>query len=50
METKGLSLEEVDEMYSQNILPWKSANWIPPSAEQMAHSTGYAKPSAVESP
>ncbi|RCK54921.1 Hexose transporter 2 [Candida viswanathii] len=49
METKGLSLEEVDEMYSQNILPWKSANWIPPSIEEMAHSTGYAKPTATES-
>lgn len=45
METKGLSLEEVDEIYAQKILPWKSAQWVPPTAEQMAHSTGYAKPS-----
>lgn len=44
METKGLTLEEVDEMYSQGILPWKSGNWVPPSSEEMATSTGYAKP------
>ncbi|KAI5954162.1 hypothetical protein CANMA_005001 [Candida margitis] len=44
METKGLTLEEVDEMYAQGILPWKSGSWIPPSPEEMATSTGYAKP------
>ncbi|CAI5756516.1 unnamed protein product [Candida verbasci] len=44
METKGLSLEEVDEMYAEGVLPWKSSGWIPPSAEVMATSTGYAKP------
>ncbi|KAK6465095.1 sugar transporter 1 [Scheffersomyces coipomensis] len=41
-ETKGLSLEEVDELYAQKILPWKSAAWVPPSYEQMATSTGFA--------
>lgn len=30
-ETKGLTLEEVNEMYEEGILPWKSANWIPSS-------------------
>ncbi|EGW33320.1 sugar transporter 1 [Spathaspora passalidarum NRRL Y-27907] len=45
METKGLSLEEVDELYAQKILPWKSGSWVPPTAEEMATSTGYAKPS-----
>ncbi|KAG7665919.1 HXT5 [[Candida] subhashii] len=44
-ETKGLSLEEVDELYAQKILPWKSASWVPPSAQHMASSTGYAKSS-----
>ncbi|ODV78045.1 sugar transporter 2 protein [Suhomyces tanzawaensis NRRL Y-17324] len=41
-ETKGLSLEEVDELYAQKILPWKSSSWVPPSPEEMAHSTGFA--------
>ena len=42
VETKGLSLEEVDELYASGTLPWKSAGWVPPSLEHMAHSTGYA--------
>lgn len=41
-ETKGLTLEEVDELYAQKVLPWKSANWVPPNMETMAHSTGFA--------
>lgn len=41
-ETKGLSLEEVDELYSLGIAPWKSGNWAPPSAEDMATTTGFA--------
>ncbi|KAL6452302.1 KHT2 Hexose transporter 2 [Candida maltosa Xu316] len=49
METKGLSLEEVDELYAQEILPWKSSKWVPPTSEVMAHSTGYAKPIVEES-
>jgi len=28
-ETKGLSLEEVDEMYRAGIKPWQSAGWVP---------------------
>ncbi|KAI0658309.1 general substrate transporter [Cubamyces menziesii] len=28
-ETKGLSLEEVDEMYRAEVKPWNSANWRP---------------------
>ncbi|KZT08817.1 general substrate transporter [Laetiporus sulphureus 93-53] len=28
-ETKGLSLEEVDEMYRAKVLPWKSSGWRP---------------------
>ena len=30
-ETKGLTLEEVDEMYAEGVLPWKSASWVPSS-------------------
>ncbi|PSS02341.1 hypothetical protein PHLCEN_2v4034 [Hermanssonia centrifuga] len=28
-ETKGLSLEEVDEMYRSGVKPWKSSSWRP---------------------
>ena len=28
-ETKGLTLEEVNEMYEEGVLPWKSAQWLP---------------------
>lgn len=41
-ETKGLSLEEVDEMYASGVLPLKSSKWVPPSHDHMAHSTGFA--------
>ncbi|CCD23836.1 sugar porter family MFS transporter NDAI_0C01750 [Naumovozyma dairenensis CBS 421] len=30
-ETKGLSLEEVNTMWEEGVLPWKSAEWVPPS-------------------
>ncbi|SCW01230.1 LAFE_0D07976g1_1 [Lachancea fermentati] len=30
-ETKGLTLEEVNEMYEEGVLPWKSASWVPSS-------------------
>ncbi|SMN20407.1 similar to Saccharomyces cerevisiae YHR092C HXT4 High-affinity glucose transporter of the major facilitator superfamily [Maudiozyma saulgeensis] len=30
-ETKGLSLEEVNTMWIEGALPWKSAQWVPPS-------------------
>lgn len=41
-ETKGLSLEDVDELYQSGIPAWKSPSWTPPSEEEMATSTGYA--------
>lgn len=28
-ETKGLSLEEVDELYREGVKPWKSTTWTP---------------------
>ena len=30
-ETKGLSLEEVNEMWLDGVLPWKSVSWVPAS-------------------
>ena len=30
-ETKGLTLEEVNEMWLDGVLPWKSASWVPAS-------------------
>ncbi|QLQ80706.1 hypothetical protein HG537_0E00590 [Torulaspora globosa] len=43
-ETKGLTLEEVDTMWMEGVLPWKSASWVPPdrrganyNAEELAH-------------
>lgn len=47
-ETKGLTLEEVDELYSQGIPAWKSEGWVPPAPEQMAHTTGYAADAKTE--
>lgn len=41
-ETKGLSLEEIDELYASDIPPWQTAGWTPPSVELMAHTTGFA--------
>ncbi|QLG72023.1 hypothetical protein HG535_0C03760 [Zygotorulaspora mrakii] len=29
-ETKGLTLEEVNAMWVEGVLPWKSAAWVPP--------------------
>lgn len=30
-ETKGLSLEQVDELYNDGIKPWQSTKWVPES-------------------
>ncbi|CCD25511.1 sugar porter family MFS transporter NDAI_0F01930 [Naumovozyma dairenensis CBS 421] len=30
-ETKGLQLEDVNVMWEEGVLPWKSASWVPPS-------------------
>ncbi|SCU91814.1 LADA_0F12244g1_1 [Lachancea dasiensis] len=30
-ETKGLTLEEVNEMYQEGVLPWRSTAWVPAS-------------------
>lgn len=39
-EVKGLSLEEVDELYRSGVKPWKSAGWRP--AEKHLHHHGDA--------
>ncbi|RCK67006.1 Hexose transporter 2 [Candida viswanathii] len=41
-ETKGLTLEEIDELYATSIKPWQSGGWVPPSSHEMATSAGYA--------
>lgn len=28
-EVKGLTLEQVDELFEHNVLPWKSGSWVP---------------------
>src|SRR5436190_4678248 len=30
-ETKGLSLEQVDELYNDGVKPWQSTKWVPES-------------------
>jgi Sugar (and other) transporter len=30
-ETKGLSLEQIDELYNDGVKPWRSTNWVPES-------------------
>ncbi|KAJ9115407.1 hypothetical protein QFC22_005164 [Naganishia vaughanmartiniae] len=39
-ETSGLALEEIDEMYTLKIQPWKSSSWIPPSRIETARRDG----------
>lgn len=41
-ETKGLTLEEVDELYATDIKPWKTSGWVPPPCDAMANTTGFA--------
>jgi SP family sugar:H+ symporter-like MFS transporter len=36
-ETKGLSLEEVDEMYRSGVKPWHSSSWKPHLADELHH-------------
>ena len=36
-EVKGLSLEEVDELYRAHIKPWRSAGWRPEVKEYQHH-------------
>jgi SP family sugar:H+ symporter-like MFS transporter len=36
-ETKGLALEEVDEMYRAKVKPWRSVGWKPHLFENVPH-------------
>lgn len=36
-ETKGLTLEEIDALWEEGVLPWKSAKWIPPSKRNITY-------------
>ncbi|GMM58443.1 hypothetical protein DAKH74_050600 [Maudiozyma humilis] len=38
-ETKGLSLEEVDTMWMEGVLPWKSAQWVPPARRNAEYNS-----------
>lgn len=40
-ETKGLTLEEVDEMYRSGVKPWNSSTWTP-TLSQRAHEKAIA--------
>jgi MFS transporter, SP family, sugar:H+ symporter len=35
-ETKGLSLEDIDQMFASGVKPWKSSGWVP---KKRLHST-----------
>lgn len=37
-ETKGLSLEEVNIMWEEDVLPWKSGSWVPPSKRDATYN------------
>ncbi|KAM4055744.1 major facilitator superfamily protein [Hirsutella rhossiliensis] len=36
LESRNRTLEEIDTMYLEHVVPWKSAKWEPPSAEEMS--------------
>lgn len=38
-ETKGLTLEEVNTMWEENVLPWKSSSWVPPDRRGAAYDS-----------
>ncbi|AGO14254.1 AaceriAFL205Cp [[Ashbya] aceris (nom. inval.)] len=42
-ETKGLTLEEVEEMWQEGVVPWKSESWTP-SYRRHAYETEEVKP------
>lgn len=39
-ETRGLSLEEIDELYTAKVKPWKSGSWVPPTRMQEGITDG----------
>ncbi|GAA6007266.1 hypothetical protein JCM10207_001564 [Rhodosporidiobolus poonsookiae] len=49
-ETRGLSLEQVDEMYRAKVKPWRSSKWQPTSGPARGVSKRKAVPSTTPSP
>lgn len=47
-ETRGLSLEEVDEMYRSHVKPWRSADWKP-ADKHLHHHAAAGKASEEKS-
>ena len=46
-EVKGLTLEEVDQLYRENVKPWRSASWRPTLLDQVHHEDMSEKPGEV---
>lgn len=40
IEGQGKTLEEIDTMYVDHVLPWKSSKWVPPRSMQEGQKTG----------
>ena len=40
LEGQGRTLEEIDTMYVQKVLPWKSSKWVVPAIEEFARPSG----------
>ena len=40
IEGQGKTLEEIDTMYIERVLPWKSSNWVPPRSVGEGQKTG----------
>ncbi|AGO14256.1 AaceriAFL207Cp [[Ashbya] aceris (nom. inval.)] len=38
-ETKGLTLEEVEEMWQEGVVPWRSESWVPSSRRHAQYSS-----------
>ncbi|CCH41272.1 High-affinity hexose transporter HXT6 [Wickerhamomyces ciferrii] len=49
-ETKGLTLEEVNEMYAEKVLPWKSSSWVPPAQRTAAQQAQQAEETTDDAP
>lgn len=36
MEGQGRTIEEIDTMYIEKVIPWKSNRWVAPPADEIA--------------
>jgi MFS transporter, SP family, sugar:H+ symporter len=48
LEGQGRTLEELDTMYIQGVLPWKSSEWVAPPPEEIARIRAAAGTGADE--